>query len=210
MKTKLWIVFFLFSLQLIHAQKFQYGIGLGLNSSNLIWNKPTIDLLELNFKYRTSYIVKAITAYRFNKYISVSIEPGYLSRGYMPSAIDTIGKACVVFNYVNLPILFHYNLIKKLNICIGPELSYLLGKGAKNKLEDAEILLLLDHKFDYGLRLGVQYNFYKQLTVAAHYYRGISSPYKSFDIRDINGLFVMKNRQIHQTFTLDLSYLFEI
>lgn len=102
--------------------------------------------------------------------------------------------------YVNLPVMFKYHISDKIDIEFGPQLGYLISAKAdfdyedENFPEDNESItldLLSDgsatflgdriewrgalSRLDYGLNIGVSYDFTYNLFAQARYYYGLSS-----------------------------------
>lgn len=87
---------------------------------------------------------------------------------------------------ISIPIMIEYNLLNKLKVGLGPQLNYLLK--SKYKVDHINIINNenntlnngdddTDHynKISIGLTGGISYNIYKNFSLEARYYHGISN-----------------------------------
>lgn len=120
--------------------------------------------------------------------------------------------------YINLPVMFKYHINDKIDIEFGPQIGYVIGAKTnfdyedENYPEDNESItidLLSDgsatflgeriewrgtlNRLDYGLNLGVSYDFTNKLFAQARYYYGLSTldenstfgvDYSSWDLKN--------------------------
>lgn len=174
-KTSLLMLLFLILVITSFAQKINYNLKAGYNSSNVIINgdKPfdrepgpnggmTIDIpLKKNIFCQTGLVYS---------------HKGY---GYKTAYYGGIGtpirnnKASNNLHYLSLPVLAGYSLKDRWHFFLGPQLSYLLA--VRNKLKDGGSTSPgYYHKFDFGAMIGTEYKLFKQLGVYAGYDYGIS------------------------------------
>ncbi len=108
-------------------------------------------------------------------------------------------------NYITLPVLFKYipSGLKGLNVFVGPEIGYLLS--AKQKITISNMDTTMDVKnqikpFDFGVDVGVGYDFIPNLGVDFRYGFGLMNILKS---SSSNG-----NSLKNQTFQIGIRFLF--
>lgn len=146
------------------SQESFFGVKAGYNISSLISsNNPAIELNNRN-AFNASFVISLRS---MQSKWGFSLEPGYILKG-ASSAIDSIEYR---FSYISMPILLEYNLLDKLKISAGPEVSYLIssknkGTGANNKdigniyRDGLELSATIGaaYSLDYFIDIGVRYN----------------------------------------------------
>ncbi len=194
------IVLFLFATVFIttlsEAQEIKFGIKGGLNLASLSGDTPDIS-------GRTSFHAGAVLEVKFNDKFALQPELLYSAQG---ASAETQGIADIEtelrLNYINLPVLAKYYLVKGLSIEAGPQLGILIDAGTQDTIngvlqgeEDAkDQFKSIDFSFDFG----VGYNFTEHFFAQARYNVGLS------DIYDIDNNFEDTNG----VFQLSVGYLF--
>ncbi len=173
-RTSLLILLFLIFVITSFAQKINYKLEAGYNSSNVVinGNKPfdrepgpnggmTIDIpLKKNIFCQTGLVYS---------------HKGYKYEGVYYDLFGTLirDKSSINLHYLSLPVLVGYSLKDRWHFFLGPQLSYLLA--GRNKLKDGGSTSPdYYHKFDFGAMIGTEYKLFKQLGVYAGYDYGIS------------------------------------
>lgn len=145
-----------------HAQQTGFGLKGGLNVSAVGGNDAQVGSAKASFH---------VGAY-FSKSLSdkVSFQPElvYSRQGYQYTGYNAY---VINFDYLSLPLLAKiYPSQSGFNIQLGPQLGYLLS--AKDEFGVTAYEL---KKFDYGLALGISYEFISGLNVAGRYYLGLAN-----------------------------------
>jgi hypothetical protein len=166
MKTiQIFIGFILLSTFGIYAQNIMYGISAGLDVANeqYIGNKtyPNESLSPM-----ISYNANAYIGYKSQGYWGLSIEPGFMQKGYMLHyANNNMRIKC---NYLQMPIFVNIYFTDKLFISAGPEIAYFLWNRYAYVLKGRNNLELS------GL-IGINYNISKKIDIGLRYNHGITS-----------------------------------
>jgi hypothetical protein len=111
-------LFLILSIGLISSAQAQFGARAGLNSSNLS---------DTNFSYRQGFHLGAY--YRIPMGI-IDIEPGlqYSKKGYEGTEDVSGDDVKEGLNYIDIPVIFRFNLLETVNIFAGPQASVLASR----------------------------------------------------------------------------------
>jgi hypothetical protein len=111
-------LFLILSIGLISSAQAQFGARAGLNSSNLS---------DTNFSYRQGFHLGAY--YRIPMGI-IDIEPGlqYSKKGYEGTEDVSGDDVKEGLNYIDVPVIFRFNLLETVNIFAGPQASVLASR----------------------------------------------------------------------------------
>ncbi|WP_420553384.1 porin family protein [Tenacibaculum aiptasiae] len=149
-KLTLLVTFVLFS-SISYAQKF--GIKAGLNVSKL---KVKLPSTSGNTDERISFYVGGLVDIKVKEKFHIQPEFLFSSEGSKDYRVD----------FVNIPIMLKYFVIKALNIQVGPQLGYILSaETGKSSLKSAS----------FGLNGGLGYELKDGLFFEARYNHGLSN-----------------------------------
>lgn len=161
MKKKLLIMFIVIVVGFnAYAQGISGGVKAGLNLAFQNYS---------GFRYnetsgRVAYHAGGFLSIKFSK--SFGIQPELLFN----SVGSTVGPDAFRYNYLSLPIMFKFNLIKTLSIQAGPQIGYLLAATYKvgntvapynngvNKLFETSMAMGLGLDLPHGLIASIRYN----------------------------------------------------
>lgn len=154
-----------------------FGPKIGLNIANMT-NMDTDSRVGMN--------VGIFAQYRFNQWIGVQPEVLYSMQGAKADALGFTGTMKV--DYINVPILAKLYVFNGLNIELGPQFGFCTrAKGdvsfdgdswANGDLKDNV------NTFDFGIAMGVAYDFDFGLTANARYVAGTTDVIKNSDVRN--------------------------
>lgn len=142
-----------------------FGPKIGLNIANTT-NMETDSRVGMN--------VGIFAQYRFNQWIGVQPEILYSMQGSKADALGFTGTRKI--DYINIPILAKVYVFNGLNIELGPQFGFCTR--AKGDVSfDGESLINGDLKdnvntFDFGIAMGLAYDFDFGLTANARYIAG--------------------------------------
>ncbi|MFP4522548.1 MAG: porin family protein [Fibrobacterota bacterium] len=155
------------------------GILIGFNvgaNYHLAINDQMGLLAGLSFETRgTAMTMDMITAY------DASFQP-------ITEEVDVVMSA----NYIQIPVLFQYNVMPELGIVVGPEAGIFLS--GKAKIDDEEDDLEDINTLDLGLSFGANYTVAEKFVIGASYYLGLMNIDGSDSSDDADG--AMKNTNI--------------
>jgi hypothetical protein len=142
----------------IMAQDFKYGIQSGLVLTNIYSkSKPKNDVFDNWYNPMLSYCINGYVGYKGKSFFGISAEPGFIQKGgivnYNQDTKDDDER--LNYNYIQLPVLADFYLIKRLKISLGSEFSFLTNPDNIEKFEMSGLLGLsfdLNNKLDLGLR----------------------------------------------------------
>lgn len=117
-----------------------------------------------------------------------SIQPEVLYNGKGAKAEEGDGTYNV--DYISVPVMFQYNATPEFYIEAGPEFSFLMSAKAKSG-DDSLDLKDYMNSFDFGVGLGIGYNFTSNFGANARYVAGFTDTFKDNEGDDTykNGVF---------------------
>ncbi|WP_428229982.1 porin family protein [Flavobacterium sp.] len=192
------------------TQKVKLGVKAGLNISNL-----TFDDSELNSSNKTGFTAGIMVEVPLAKKFSIQPELLYSQQGTKTSFSDqdvtnSNYKSTIDLNYLNIPVMLKYFVVKGLSVQAGPQIGILLK--ANNKYQDnflgyenQETFNLKDYSagIDTSVNLGLGYQFKDKFYTDVRYNISYSNVFKEGDANHfINN--DMKNR----VFQVTVGYFF--
>lgn len=177
---------FVLAVSFTYAQKAEFGIKGGLNSSNFSGDTEGID-----FKSRIGFNLGAFAAIKLSEKITLQPEILYSTQGAKAvnvSAIydDVIYTGNVKFNlsYLNIPVMIKYYVADKFNLEAGPQIGFLTSAKTSTQLDGSSQTVDEDIKdsfesVDFGLNFGAGYDFTKNVSAGIRYNLGLSNIFKT-------------------------------
>jgi long-subunit fatty acid transport protein len=169
-----------------YAQKAQFGLKGGLNSSNFIGDTEGMD-----FKPRVGFNVGAFAAIELSEKITLQPEILFSTQGAEAENVEafvngSIYTGDVKFNlsYINIPVMFKYYVADKFNLEAGPQIGFLTSAETSTKLDGFNQTVDEDAKdyfesVDFGFNLGAGYDFTKNVSAGIRYNIGLSNVFKN-------------------------------
>ena len=166
MKKIILIAFLLISMASFSQSKecnCSIGIKAGMNFSSIT------DATELS--NRTGYQFGFFAGVKFNDFIGIQADLLYSQQGadFDPEKID--------LNYINIPVLFKYYVIRGLNLQAGPQFGFVVN----DNIEDVFGDIYEAEKFDLTGVVGVGFDLFTRIKLEARYNFGLT---KIFDGED--------------------------
>ena len=149
-------IIFLALMVLFTAKSLSQGVDLGIKVGA---NFATLTELP-NVDTRTGLNFGAFFTIKFNEKIALQGDVLYSQQG---AELLDIGK--VDLNYLNVPIVFKYYLVKRLNLHVGPQFGFLVSDFDDNEFEDSykstdvSGVVGLGLDLPLGFRVDGRYNF---------------------------------------------------
>jgi len=177
------------------AQDWYVGPQASLNLTGL--THPS----EYSTSTKVGYAFGAFGGYEFNKLIGIEAQINYSSQGQKVSYMYDGGTGfdgTVKLNYITVPIMAKFHVVKGLNLMVGPQFGFNTRAKAKgdyyNELEDP-VNKNVDIKdnvrgFDFGFIVGAAYQFDFGLRAGISYYGGMVNATKS-DMASKNKVFAI-------------------
>ena len=177
---------FVLAISFTYAQKAEFGIKGGLNSSNFSGDTDGAD-----FKSRVGFNLGAFAAIKLSEKITLQPEILYSTQGAKAENItapvdDMLFTGDVKFNlsYINVPVMMKYYVADKFNLEIGPQIGFLTSAKTSTKLDGFSQTVEQDVKnyfesVDFGLNFGAGYDFTKNVSVGIRYNFGLSNIFKT-------------------------------
>ena len=213
MKKSTLLIYTLFLGVTVMAQteKVKLGVKAGLNISSL-----TFDESELNSSNKTGFTAGVMVEIPLAKNFSIQPELLYSQQGTKISFSDSEVtnshyKSTIDLNYLNIPVMLKYYVLKGLSVQAGPQIGILLK--ANNKYQDnflgyenRESFDLKEYStgIDTSVNLGLGYQFKDKFYTDLRYNISYSNVFKEGDVNHfINN--DMKNR----VFQITIGYFFK-
>ena len=193
------------------TQKVKLGVKAGLNIASL-----TFDESELDSSSKTGFTAGIMVEIPMAKNFSLQPEVLFSQQGTKssfsdPDVANSNFKSTIELNYLNIPVMLKYYVIKGLSIQVGPQIGILLK--ANNKYQDNflgyenhESFNLKDYStgIDTSVNFGLGYQFKDKFYADARYNISYSNVFKEGDVNHfINN--DMKNR----VFQISVGYFFK-
>jgi len=165
MKKIIFIAFLLLSLSSFSQSKecnCSIGIKVGVNFSTITD--------ATNLSNRTGFQAGFFAGVKFNDFIGIQADLLYSQQGaeFEPENID--------LNYLNIPVLFKYYVIRGLNIQAGPQFGFVMNDNLEEFFGDVEA-----EKFDLTGVFGVGYDLFTRIKLEARYNIGFTDIFDGGD-----------------------------
>jgi len=202
----------LLSIQNLQAQKtLEYGIGMGLNYTNLIETNNKIESTITKYSGKLSPSVFCRAEYNAYPKLRFTLDPTILftlaEEDDSDSLITVDEKTHIEGVYISSPIKAHFNVIQNFWASAGLSYSYLVNLSAKREEVTSKLNNIVDNRNLVSWQLGVNYNIRNWVELAVNYSRDINGLY-SLIHTDANGLVVSDGRVKNQMiqFTVSISH----
>lgn len=205
MNKSITVIIFMCTVVVGYAQV-TFGVKGGLNL-NTIANVGEINVNDPN--QPTSIDYKTSLGYNLGTYLSLPVskkstiyfELQYSLRG---GKIEDVKHN---LNYVELPILFSYSIVKKLAFELGPSFSYKISAIASDDGTKNNIDLLFDENIDIGIYSGVRVPINDRIAIIGRYYVGLLKLFQTTYISGpMPGDDIYESRYYSRTIQLGLTY----
>jgi hypothetical protein len=165
-----------------YAQKAQFGLKGGLNSSDFSGDTEGMD-----FKPRVGFNVGAFAAIELSEKVTLQPEILFSTQGAEAQNVEafvngSIYTGDVKFNlsYINIPVMFKYYVADKFNLEAGPQIGFLTSAETSTKVDGINQTVDQDAKdyfesVDFGFNLGAGYDFTKNVSAGIRYNIGLSN-----------------------------------
>lgn len=169
-----------------NAQKAQFGIKAGLNSSNFSGDTEGAD-----FKSRIGFNIGAFVAIKLSEKITLQPEVLYSTQGAkvenvsaMYNGVNYTGDVKFNFSYINVPIMLKYYVADKFNLEVGPQIGFLASAKTSTKIDGFSQKTDQDVKdffetVDVALNFGAGYDFTEKFFAGIRYNLGVSNIFNS-------------------------------
>lgn len=169
-----------------YAQKAQFGIKGGLNSSNFSGDTEGVD-----FKSRIGFNVGAFAAIELSEKITLQPEILFSTQGAEAQNGEAeyngdfyTGDVKFNLSYINIPVMFKYYVADKFNLEAGPQIGFLTSAETSTKLDGFSQTVDQDAKdyfesVDFGFNVGAGYDFTKNVSAGIRYNIGLSNVFKT-------------------------------
>ncbi|WP_430409381.1 porin family protein [Kordia sp.] len=155
----------------ITAQNVDYGLKTGLNISNFTGGETAMNNV-------LGFHIGVFAEIKLNEKFSLQSELLYSTQGSENDFVE------VKVDYIAIPFMIKYYLFEKFSIEAGPQASFLIYDEAEFKNTSIPILDTDASTFDFGLNVGVGYNFGSHLFAQMRYNHGITTIGENPDIRN--------------------------
>lgn len=177
---------FVLAVSFAYAQKAEFGIKGGLNSSDFNGDTDGVDL-----KSRIGFNVGAFVSIQLAEKIILQPEILYSTQGAKAENVtapidDMLFTGDIKFNlsYINVPVMIKYYVSDKFNFEAGPQIGFLTSAETSTKLDGYSQTFDEDAKkyfesVDFGLNFGAGYDFTKNFSAGVRYNLGLSNILKT-------------------------------
>ena len=194
----------------VNAQEVKFGVKGSLSLSNF-----TGDTNGFDWKSKVGFNAGGFVEIKFSEKFALQPEVLYSLQGAKIKEEETYNGDYYYYNdqkfnlsYINIPVMFKYYVIDKLNIEAGPQIGFLVS--AKSKFETIEGFDKYSGKedvknsfksVDFGLNFGAGYDFTENISAGVRYNLGMSNIAKTEEGQD--------DFKVHNNaFSLSVAYKF--
>jgi len=186
------VVFFIFTSST--AQKIKYGSKIGVNIANITGDETD------DFNTKALLHAGAVAEIMISDEFSFQAELLYSAQGAKSDYNETLDEVTlrytsVKLEYINIPLLAKFYVIKSFSFEAGPQVGFLITaerefeKTDNGEIETGEKDILDEIKgIDFGLNFGLAYKLESGIFLAARYNLGLSN------INDLEGSNELKNQ----------------
>lgn len=194
MQIKQWFfigIFFFFSIS-SQAQGFHFGVRAGVDMINSKASVP-VNSFVVNHKSAMSFNVNALLGYQLNDQWSITIEPGFIRKGWKEVYVDK--DKVIDFNYWQVPVLVEYHITDKFGIAAGPDFGF-YSKRSKYDLWNS---------FELSGVLGLNYSLTEHVSTQLRFGYALT-PSMSANATDVDGKTVGDYTEHTNYLQLSLAY----
>ncbi|WP_264537135.1 porin family protein [Flavobacterium sp. N1736] len=193
------------------TKKVKLGVKAGLNIASL-----TFDESELNSSGKTGFRAGVMVEIPMSKNFSLQPELLYSQQGTKVSFSDqdvtnSNYKSTIKLNYLNIPVMLKYYVIKDLSLQAGPQIGILLKANNKYKdnflgYENQESFNLKEYSsgIDTSVNFGLGYQFKDKFYTDLRYNLSYSNVFKKGDINHF-----IDNDMKNRVFQITIGYFFK-
>lgn len=164
-------------------KKTTWSVKAGLNVSGF-WKGN-----DLDSKAKLGYQLGVVYEYRFSPLFALAPELVFSSEGmkghFYDEDLNAKVKSTVYANYINLPIMAKFYVLKRLSIDFGPQIG--VNVFMHKSVEGYSVKMPSDdyHGYHFGLGLGATYNF-RDVFLQARYNLGLTDVFAFTSSKDYN------------------------
>jgi hypothetical protein len=179
------------------AQKqFTFGPKIGVDYTHF-WGKDNLYKGVLNYQAGVFFEYRLADKFSIAPEIVFAAQGAKLTDNEVPvydealGAVDHFVKETITehINYINVPVMFKYYVIKPLSIDLGPQIGYNVYSkcttdldGKKETIDQKDIT----KKVDFGIGLGLTYNIAEEVFVQGRYTLGLTKVFKGGELKNGN------------------------
>lgn len=142
----------------VKAQGFYFGVRGGLNLTGMT-DRP-------NSKIKAGGNIGAMAGYQFSSIIGLQIEAAYSFQGFFTGNISVSHEptnSMICYDYIKVPIIAKFYLIKGLNFEVGASFNFLVSSLANShRLHGMNV-------FDFSIPIGLAYRITRNIEVGLRY-----------------------------------------
>jgi hypothetical protein len=164
----------------LNAQEKSFGAKAGLNIAKLTQTNQNIsESTDSKIGFHVGFFGEFKIAKQF------AIQPEVLFSRVGGDVKEQSGSGGFSLNYISIPVMFKYYPTKEFSLEAGPQISFLTGASVTygNQTVDADQIF---NAFDFGLNIGMNYNFTDKVFANARYNFGLSNIASDTYINAIN------------------------
>lgn len=183
MKFKLFVIFLLLVTTYNLNAQINFGVNAGVNMNDIESKNGPI-LYEDNLKKNIGLHIGLFSFLNISD--KLTLNPAFQ---FSQKRVGTDnGITAVKANYLELPILVSYEIVRQINVELGSSIAY--------NISDE---MFIDNNFDFGLTGGVRFSFTNTLFIYGRYYYGLSKLNEIYEVDSNNNqnITTYHNRNIY-------------
>lgn len=183
---KITVIFLLFVTYFASAQEFSFGFRGGYNLAGIQGDNAN------SFQMRHGFHLGIAGELTLTKTLSIQPEISYSQQGADQNSVFIFeefplieGQPEAYYNYLNVPIMAKYYVIKGLSIELGPQIGFLLSAEQKTEGQDIDVKDQLK-SIDFGVNVGIGYKLSNGLNFGIRYNAGLTNINNASGVTDKN------------------------
>lgn len=165
-----------------NAQNFSFGFKGGYNLAGIQGDDSN------GFQMRHGFHLGVVSEFELTNTFSIQPEIMYSQQGANNNAVFVFNEFPLIegelesdYNFINLPIMAKYYILKGFSIELGPQVGFLLSAAQKNESQIVDVKDRIK-SIDFGVNFGLGYKLSNGLNFGVRYNAGLTN------INDISGL----------------------
>ena len=183
-----------------------FGLKGGLNYADISFNSGVADFDQAvaeTAESRLGYHVGAFLHVPISEKLAFKPEVLFSTQGQKITSVETFE---LHLNYLSIPLLFEFELLKNVGVTAGPNAGYRLSAKSKTDSGNFDGKAFYNNDFDLGITGGLFWQFAPRLRLQANYYQGFRSVRQGLTFTDEFGMPIVENiKNRNQVFQLGLA-----
>lgn len=207
---KTFFILALSTLSLAASAQVKFGIKAGGLLSNFAYRGVGLSSSDGQPDTKLSYLLGTAVAFPIGDHLSLQTELLYSKKGARTGFISALGETSRTrdqLHYLSVAPLLRYRVVDRLDVGVGPEVSYLIGSYERTELLGSRPTLMPYRSLDLAVNFDAQYHLLERWSVGLRYNLGVYDVTDRFEIVSFDDeVFVIDGDVYNRSVQLSLYY----